>query len=95
MPLTPLGEQLEPLRHQVDGEKLKPVRLPPGRARLATKPDATGATPTTKTWGSDVFRRAGRRGALARDHVDLAPNEIGGQRGQLFKAIIGSAVFNR
>src|SRR6516162_6991573 len=30
---------------------LKPVRLPPGRARLATRPSATGSAPTEKTIG--------------------------------------------
>ena len=31
--------------------KLIPVRLPPGRARLATRPRTTGSSPTTKTMG--------------------------------------------
>jgi hypothetical protein len=31
--------------------KLIPVRLPPGRARLATKPSPTGSSPETKTMG--------------------------------------------
>ena len=31
--------------------KLTPVRLPPGRLRLATKPAATGSKPVTKTTG--------------------------------------------
>ena len=32
-------------------KKLIPVRLPPGRARLATRPSLTGSSPTTKTMG--------------------------------------------
>ena len=31
--------------------KLIPVRLPPGRARLATRPSLTGSSPTMKTMG--------------------------------------------
>jgi hypothetical protein len=32
-------------------KKLTPVRLPPGRARLATRPSLTGSSPTLKTIG--------------------------------------------
>jgi hypothetical protein len=32
-------------------KKLTPVTLPPGRARLATRPTLTGSWPTTKTMG--------------------------------------------
>ena len=32
-------------------KKLIPVRLPPGRARLATRPSLTGSSPLTKTMG--------------------------------------------
>jgi hypothetical protein len=35
-------------------KKLTPVRLPPGRARLATKPSLTGSSPATKTIGISV-----------------------------------------
>jgi ABC-type uncharacterized transport system substrate-binding protein len=31
--------------------KLTPVRLPPGRARLATRPNSTGSVPLLKTIG--------------------------------------------
>ena len=36
---------------KLTGEKVKPVRLPPGRARLATKPDRTGSPTLVKTIG--------------------------------------------
>jgi hypothetical protein len=36
---------------------LKPVRLPPGRARLATKPDSTGSKVTGKTIGIVLVAR--------------------------------------
>src|SRR5262245_14249051 len=32
-------------------KKLMPVALPPGRARLATRPNLTGSSPTPKTIG--------------------------------------------
>jgi hypothetical protein len=32
-----------------------PVTLPPGRARLATKPSSTGSAPTTMTIGVALF----------------------------------------
>jgi hypothetical protein len=31
--------------------RLTPVRLPPGRAKLATRPDSTGSVPVWKTIG--------------------------------------------
>ena len=38
-----LTQQLQPLRHQLGGEKVTPVTLPPGRLRLATRPALTGS----------------------------------------------------
>ena len=37
-----LTQEFESLRHQLSTEKLIPVRLPPGLARLATRPTLTG-----------------------------------------------------
>jgi hypothetical protein len=34
--------------------KFTPVKLPPGRARLATRPDETGSRPVAKTTGMVV-----------------------------------------
>ena len=54
---------------------LTPVRLPPGRARLATRPIATGS-PTVKTIGivevAFFAASVARVAALGHDHVDLA-----------------------
>ena len=65
---------------------LTPVRLPPGRARLATKPFATGSPPPAKTIGivEVAFFAASAEGGppLVDDHVDLAADEVGGQCGQ-------------
>ncbi len=56
-----------------------PVRLPPGRARLATRPSATGSPPTEKTMGIVVVAAlaASVGGVLSRDHVHLAADQIG------------------
>jgi len=37
--------------HHRSSKIVKPVRLPPGRLRLATSPDATGSSPTAKNIG--------------------------------------------
>ena len=46
-----LTQEFQPLRRQLGIEKLIPVRLPPGRARLATRPSLTGSWLPTKTMG--------------------------------------------
>ena len=47
-----LGQQFEPLGRQLGAKMLKPVRLPPGRARLATRPAATGRRHRRRRSGS-------------------------------------------
>ena len=78
---------------------LKPVRLPPGRARLATRPAATGSLPPRKTIGivEVALFAASAEGVAARrhDHVDLAADEIGGQGGQPIIMALRPAVFDR
>jgi hypothetical protein len=48
-----LGHQVmqepEPLGHNFEAKILTPVALPPGRARLATRPSFTGSSPTPNT----------------------------------------------
>jgi len=46
-----LGKQLSRLGTSSAAMVLKPVTLPPGRARLATRPIATGSPPLKKTIG--------------------------------------------
>ena len=78
---------------------LKPVRLPPGRARLATRPAATGSLMPSE----DDRDRRGRnfRGqcrteiAACHDQIDLAADEIGGQCGQPIIAAFRPAVLDR
>ena len=46
-----LLEQFQPLAALVGSETLKPVTLPPGREKLATKPLPTGSATIAKTMG--------------------------------------------
>ena len=70
-------------------KKLTPVRLPPGRARLATRPSLTGSSPTRKTIGMVVVAAlAANAGVSGRgDHGDLPPDQIGRQRRQPIELI--------
>ena len=76
-----------------------PVRLPPGRARLATRPSLTGSSLTVKTMGIVVVAALGRerhRGAFDRDdHGDPPANQFGRQRRQPIELSLGPAVFDR
>ena len=77
---------------------LMPVRLPPGRARLATRPASTGSPPPMKTIGIvEVALFAASTAGCRRchDHVDLAADEVGGQCGQPIIAALRPAVFDR
>ena len=60
-----------------------PVRLPPGRARLATRPSLTGSSPTHEDDGDRRGCRLGRErrsGTSGRgDHGDLSANQFGRQ----------------
>src|SRR4051794_2173068 len=75
-----------------------PVRLPPGRARLATSPRSTGSL-AEKTIGIAevaLFAACAAGGPpLGRDHIDIAGDELGGQRGQPVIATLRPAVFDR
>src|SRR5262249_48371069 len=44
-------QQPQPLGRDLCPKKLMPVALPPGRARLATRPNLTGSSPTPNTIG--------------------------------------------
>src|SRR5215813_2458612 len=46
-----LAQEFEPLATNSPPSQLIPVRLPPGRAKLATSPSLTGSSPPTKTIG--------------------------------------------
>src|SRR6516162_5591181 len=76
---------------------LKPVILPPGRARLATTPLPTGSPTWVKTIGIvevvPFAARAAGGAAHRHDQVDLAADEVGGQRRQPIIMALGPAVF--
>ena len=77
---------------------LKPVRLPPGRARLATRPLSTGSPPTSKTIGIvevALFAASAEGRPPCHDHIDLAADEIGDQCGQPIIVVLRPAVFDR
>ncbi len=80
-------------------KKLIPVRLPPGRARLATRPSLTGSSADTKTMGIVVVAALAANadsGTSGRgDHGDLSANQFGRQLRQPIDLIVGPAVFDR
>ena len=74
-----------------------PVRLAPGRARLATRPLSTGPA-TLKTIGIvevASFAASAERGGGCCYQVDLAADEIGRQCGQPIIVAFRQAVFDR
>jgi hypothetical protein len=77
--------------------KVTPVRLPPGRARLATRPNSTGSVPLLKTIGivEVALLAASTEGPPGRDYIDVTIDEVGGQSGQPIIAALRPAVFDR
>jgi hypothetical protein len=77
---------------------LVPVRFPPGRLKLVTRPASTGSSATTKTIGivevALFAASAGGEAAAGRDHVDPAGYEVGCHRGQTVIAALRPAVFD-
>src|SRR5262249_12395936 len=75
-----------------------PVMLPPGRARLATSPSATGSPTIGNTIGMvAVARRAASAPSEPPprpDDINLQRREFGGQRGQPLGLSLGVAVFD-
>src|SRR5262249_9691905 len=62
-------------------KKLMPVTLPPGRARLVTRPNFTGSSTTQITWGRGGRSFCKRRSSEGRgDHGHAAADEIGDDR---------------
>src|SRR5262245_14491126 len=76
----------------------RPVRLPPGRARLATRPVATGSPGSAKTIGMIVvacFAARIRLGPIRHNHIDLEPDELGCDLGGAFIATLRPAILDR
>src|SRR4051812_36103154 len=75
---------------------VNPVKLPPGRARLATKPSPTGSR--TGENDRDRCRRflacQGRRRAAHHDQVDFLADSLGAQRRIVLIATLGGPIFD-
>ena len=72
--------------------------LPPGRARLATRPAPTGSPATANTIGmTDVacFAAITGRGAISDDDIDLELDELCRDLGKALDASLRPAVFDR
>ena len=80
-------------------KKLMPVALPPGRARLATRPSLTGSSPTPKTIGIVVVAAlaASAAGVAAGrgDNGHVAADEIGHERRQAIVLALQPVVLHR
>src|SRR5262245_53121939 len=59
------AQEFQPLRPSSAVKMLTPVRLPPGRARLATSPSLTGSSAATKTMGIVAVAAFAARAAFA------------------------------
>ena len=77
--------------------EIKPVRLPPGRFRLATNPTATGSNPIVKTIGIVVVAAfaGSAAGLLATITATRPTNQIGRQRRQPIVLVVRPAIFDR
>ena len=75
----------------------RPVTLPPGRARLATRPVPTGSPASAKTIGmTDVACFAARTAGARRDNdIDLQPDELGRDLGEALAASLRPAILDR
>jgi len=79
-----LGQQLQPLGHQLDEEEseAREVATRPGETGDQALLDRVAAGEDDRDRRGLAFRRERGRGAAAcHDHVDLAADEVGGQRG--------------
>jgi hypothetical protein len=77
---------------------LTPVTLPPGRARLATRPRLTGVSADGEKNGDRLCCCLGHQSGLfgeRRDHGNLAANQIGRKVMQSINLILGEAVCDR
>ena len=80
-------------------KKLMPVALPPGRARLATRPSLTGSSPTPKTIGivAVAALAASAAGVLAGrgDHGHPTADQVSHQRRQAIVLALQPVVLDR
>ena len=73
------------------------MTLPPGRARLATKPLPTGSGVDRKDDRDDRSRllECGDRGSKRDDDIDLKPDELGRDLGVALDAVFRPAILDR
>ena len=74
-----------------------PVTLPPGRARLATRPAPTGSTALAITIGmvrSRFLRRQRRRRRRDHDQINLKTNQVRHQLRYPFRPLLGKPVLD-
>ena len=80
-------------------KKLMPVALPPGRARLATRPSWTGSSATAEDdrngCGRSFGRKSSRRVGGRRDHGHLSAHQIGQQCRQAIILALQPAILDR
>src|SRR5262249_12730738 len=78
--------------------KFTPVRLPPGRLRLVTRPAWTGSMPVSRTIGIVVvgaFAASAQGPSPATSTVICRPNQFRRQRWQAIVFTLGPTVFDR
>src|SRR5262249_40628615 len=79
-------------------KKLMPVTLPPGRARLATRPILTGSWATMNTMGIVVVAALtieGTSSPAVSNDSDLSANQIGRHLSQSIVAILCETIHDR
>ena len=85
-----------PLR--IDEKRLTPVRLPPGRLRLATRPWPTGSAPMVKTIGmvlvAPFAARADAMSPVAAMAATFSASVLGRKRRQLRVVALGPPVLD-
>src|SRR5262249_15943336 len=72
---------------------VRPVTLPPGMARLATSPVATGSPSAYMTIGI-VFRCSCRRRGGYDDDIGAQSDALGGKRGKAISVAVGGQVID-
>src|SRR6516164_2139237 len=77
-------------------KKLMPVRFPPGRARLATRPSLTGSSPNDRDGRGRSFGYLGRIVARWRGDNGHAPaHEVGRERRKAIELAFQPVVLHR
>ena len=92
-----LFEQLKPLPPESVRRPDSPVIFPPGLARLATKPSATGSPILIMTIGIEsgsVLGCSGWRPTACHDYRNFVVNKLSRKSGELIKLAFRESVFD-